>query len=54
MDEKSSNSFSRALCDAGVAVTFICVTVLEGVSGWQVSIRRHEVFCVVLRVTEDG
>ena len=54
MDEKSSNSFSWALCDAGVAVTFICVTVLEGVSGWEVRISRQEVFCVVWRVTEDG
>ena len=52
--EKTFNSLTSALCDAGVAVTFICVTAPGEASDWEARVSRQEMVCFVSRVTGDG
>ena len=54
MIEKTWNCFTPVLRNAGVAVTFTCVTVFVAASDWDVRINRQEVDCIVLRKTWDG
>ena len=45
VNEKTTNFFTSALCDAGVAVTLTCVTMPRGVLGSDERINRKELFC---------
>lgn len=54
VNESSSTFLSWALGDTLVAVTFTCVTMPGVASKLEVRINRHEVACVVLRVTVAG
>ena len=52
--EKTCKCFTSALCNAGVAVTLICVTVFGVESGSDIRTRRQDVDCIVLRETGEG
>ena len=45
VNEKTTNFFTSALCDAGVAVTLTCVTMPRGVLGSDERINRKGLFC---------
>ena len=45
VNEKTTNFFTSALCDAGVAVTLTCVTMPRGVLGSDERINRKELVC---------